>query len=269
MSIISKISTLALASFLLFSCGPSKPSDILPPKKMEAFLYDYHIAKAFGDDEDYSKRYTKEFYLDYTFKKHNITKEEFDRSLTWYTRHVTEMKAIYENVSKRLSDDKAEVDQLAAWHYDTPLTTAPGDTVDIWAWHREYRLTGTPLNNTVIFSLPVDSNFVEKDSIHWSINFDFNKPESLDSLSFAVMQLALYFKNDSSMIHTETIKASGIQSIGLKSDSTWSIKSVNGFVYFPPQPKETRVLLDSITMYRYHPVEVLDSLTMATDSIPE
>lgn len=262
---LSKILTLVWVTLLFISCGRTRPNDILSPEQMEAFLYDFHIAKAFGDDEDYTQRYKKEFYTDYAFQKHNLTKEDVDKSLMWYTRHVGELKEIYENISKRFEADKIEMDQLVAWQYDIPLVTVAGDSVDIWAWHREYRLTGTPLNNKIIFNLPVDSNFVQKDSIHWSVNYDFGASQSLDSLTYAVMQMALFFTNDSSIIYTNTIKSSGIHSIAVKSDSLWNIKNVQGFIYLPPQPKATRLLLDSISMYRYHPLVEVDSIATGVE----
>lgn len=264
---LPQIWSLILAGFLLYGCGPSRPTDILTPEVMESFLYDYHLAKAYGDNDDYTQRYKRGFYLNYAYEKHNLTPEEVDKSMMWYTRHVGELKIIYDNISKRFESNKEEIDQLVAWQYDTPLVTASGDSVDVWAWHRVYRLTGTPLNNKMIFNLPVDTNFVQKDSINWAINYHFESEQALDSLQYAVMQLALFFSNDSSMIQTRTIKDSGIYNLSIKSDSLWDIKNIQGFVYLPPQPKKSRLLLDSISMYRYHPPVIVDSLTLELDEI--
>lgn len=248
----SKIASILVLLAVFVACKPQKPADVLPPEKMESFLYDFHIAKAIGDDEEYTKRYTREYYIDYVYAKHNITKEQFDYSLKWYTRHIDDISKIYENVSTRLSTQKDEVDQLVAWQYDVPLTTVSGDSVDVWAWHRIYRLNGKPLNNKVTFTLPIDSNFYEKDKIEWNVHFHFSDEQALDSLSFGVMQLGLQFANDSLLLQTETIRGTGSKKLTLESDSLGPIKNIKGFIYLPPQAKDSRMLIDSISMMRYH-----------------
>lgn len=248
----SKIASILVLLVVFVACKPQKPSDVLPPEKMESFLYDFHIAKAIGDDEEYTKRYTREYYIDYVYAKHNITKEQFDYSLKWYTRHIDDIAKIYENVSTRLSAQKDEIDQLVAWQYDVPLTTISGDSVDVWAWHRVYRLNGKPLNNKVTFTLPIDSNFYEKDKIEWNVHFNFSDDQALDSLTFAVMQLGLQFENDSLLLKTETVSGTGNKRLILQSDSLGPIKNIKGFIYLPPQSKDSRMLIDSISMMRYH-----------------
>lgn len=252
MHMFSRIASIFVLLVLFVACKPQKPSDVMTPDQMESFLYDYHIAKAIGDDEEYSKRYTRDYYIDYVYAKHNITKEQFDHSLRWYTRHIDDITKIYENVSTRLTTQKEEIDQLVAWQYDVPLTTTPGDSVDVWAWHRIYRLDGTPLNNKVTFTLPIDSNFYEKDKIEWNVHFHLNEEQLADSLTFGVMQLGLQFDNDSLLLQTQTIEASGMKQIVLQSDSLGPIKNIKGFIYLPPQKQSSRLLIDSISMMRYH-----------------
>ena len=315
MAFLNRHNILLLLVALLFtlqSCKVRRPSDIIEPKIMEELLYDYHMAKALVDDEGYQGRYKKSIYAEFIYKKYNVTKEKFDHSMQWYSRHLPELTEIYEKLSKRVTGDMDEIDQLVAWQFDTPLTTEPGDTVDIWAWHQVYRLTGKPLTNKVLFTLPTDSNFVEGDSIAWHVYLSYrnidverelqfkNKLDSilsLDSISVsdslvidsidkfltadsiqlkdtletvdsiskvkidtihsiypAIMQLALYFKNDSSMIKTQPIVGNGMHELSLVSDSLGVIQKIQGFIYLPPQKGDEYMLIDSIALFRYHPV---------------
>lgn len=279
---ILQISSVLLFVLVVVACQHKRPSDILPPDKMEAFLYDFHVAKALGDDAEYSERYKRSVYVDYVYNKHHISKEEFDHSMSWYTRNLSELVKIYDKINLRLGEDKGEIDQLVAWQYDTPMVSISGDSVDVWAWHQIYRLTGTPLNNTISFTLPVDSNFYDGDKLEWNVRVNYQDSVELDSLTTAVMQLAMHFTNDSLLVRTEAIQTSGMKSLALQSDSLWTLKNVKGFIYYPPQRVQKRLLIDSVSLYRFHlpkdtvPADSIfveqaelevDSLTNAVDSL--
>ena len=45
-----------------FSCGPTRPNSILSDSEMEAVLYDYHAAKALGDELSPSDKYKVTLY---------------------------------------------------------------------------------------------------------------------------------------------------------------------------------------------------------------
>ena len=49
-----------LTSILLSSCKKGIPSEVIQPDKMEALLYDYHIAQAIGNEYNGEERYKKE-----------------------------------------------------------------------------------------------------------------------------------------------------------------------------------------------------------------
>ena len=55
-----KIDILALVLLLtvLSGCRLNRPDDVLPPKKMEQFLYDYHLAQAVSQDLPKDEKYT-------------------------------------------------------------------------------------------------------------------------------------------------------------------------------------------------------------------
>ena len=59
--------------FCLASCRVKRPDFVLSDAKMEAVLYDYHIAKAMGEQLSYNESYKRVLYLESVFRKHGIT----------------------------------------------------------------------------------------------------------------------------------------------------------------------------------------------------
>ena len=51
------------------ACQVKRPEIVLPDNKMEDVLYDYHIAKAMGEELSRNEYYKKVLYIDAVFKK--------------------------------------------------------------------------------------------------------------------------------------------------------------------------------------------------------
>ena len=101
---------LFLLSMTLFSCKVEIPDSVLPPEKMEAILYDYHLTASMTTTYA-SVSYKEKLMYTYVYDKHGVTKEEFDSSLVWYNRYPKHIKEIYANLETRLQQ---EVDVLTA-----------------------------------------------------------------------------------------------------------------------------------------------------------
>ena len=90
------------------------PEYIISAEQMDKVLVDIHIAEAAlkykrGKGEKF-KLYSNQ-YFDYVFKKHNISKKQFDESLEYYYKHEKQLDNIYKNVLKELERIKNEVDE--------------------------------------------------------------------------------------------------------------------------------------------------------------
>ena len=142
--------------------------------------------------------------------------------------------------------------------------SAPGDSIDVWAWQRVAQFTGSPLNNKFTFTLPSDTNFKKRDVLLWKIQYNFLDGMP-DSTMAPVMAMQIVYKNDSvTNSCTKHIFESGIQDIRLQSD-TMTIKEIKGFIFYPQSQKSTTLLVSDISLTRYH---VNDSLTqMGKDSL--
>lgn len=199
------------------------------------------------------------------YEKHHITKAEFDSSMVWYTRHTEDLAKIYTNLGKRFREEKKDIKRLLAMRENKPSMSQPGDTVDVWYNKTLYWLTDAPLSNKITFEIPTDSNFKVKDAFLWSADYIFlsNRQQQV------TMGFNILFDNDSVSGKVTEVTASGIQSLYIKPDSAYKIKSINGFIYLTGDSVKTPgVIVDKISLTRYH--EPTDTLSIvAKDSVPE
>ena len=250
--------TLIACLALLSSCGKEIPDEIIQPSKMEKILYDYHLTMGMSDN---SKNTEKEARKKYIFQKHGITAADFDSSMVWYTRESQELMSIYENLNKRFKREYEHVERLLESREEANTRSfASGDTVDVWMKENILWFTKSPLNNRLTFEIKADSTFHPKDAFDWNMDYYFMTEGE------AIMGLNVIYENDSVIGMTKSITESGPQSIYLHTDSTYNIKSLNGFVYVPQnQAKQPYILLHKINLTRYHMPEPTDSLS--TDSV--
>lgn len=254
---------MGLLMILAASCKVKRPDEVLPESTMENLLYDYHIAKAMGDNLPYNENYKKVLYTDAVFKKHATTKAEFDSSMVWYTRNTEVLAKVYEKVSKKLKAKQNVINHLISIRDKKPMTSEPGDSIDVWAWQRMQRLTGMPMNNKLTFVLPSDSNFRERDTLVWKVRYRFIE-DTPDSTLSALMAMQITYENDSIISEMKTITSSGVESIYLQSDTLGDIKEIKGFIYYPREKTPRTLITDQITLMRYHST---DSLYTSSDSI--
>lgn len=249
----------------LAACGVERPDTVLSDAAMENVLYDYHIAKALGEQTERGENYKRVLYMDYVYKKHDITEAQFDSSMVWFSRHPDVLSEIYKKVTERLRTEEAYVERLVALRENKPLTSRAGDSIDVWAWQRIYQLSGMPMDNRIAFTLPSDSNFKARDTLRWSVHFTFSG-ETYDSLKAPVMALQMCFSNDSVISDFVQIHKGGTQMLTLTGDTLGDIKEVNGFIYYPCQDSVKPLMMNRISLMRYH-ARAIDSLTLIKDSL--
>lgn len=243
------------------SCVKKVPSDVISQEKMEAILYDYHLARALGNELSPSLNYKQKLYEDYVFQKHGITAAEFDSSLSWYMRHTARLEEVYKNLERRLSYEKDEFQrqnpsELIAEDFLSP----EGDSVDVWTRNRFHRLVNVPMANKLSFSLPADSNFHAGDTCCWMVKADFlGDGKDLE----AVMAMSLHYADDANPQGKDTlIKGDGVYQLLLAADSAkGNLSEVIGYIYlYSPSslsaesntPTGEVLLLDEMQMIRKH-----------------
>lgn len=246
----------------LTSCQVERPKTVMSDAQMEAVLYDYHIARAMGEEVPYDESYKRVLYVESVFRKHGITQADFDSSMVWFARNPEVISKIYEKVNDRLRRERDRLNTLIAIRDNKPKESQPGDSIDVWIWQRIYQLTGMPLDNKLSFILSADSNFYDRDTLRWNVRFRFE--ERVDTFSIPVMALQIRYENDSLVGKVSKVKKAGMQSVALSADTLGRIKEVRGFIYYPLQSESRPLLLDRVSLMRYH---ATDSLVVVPDTV--
>lgn len=250
---------------LLASCGEKVRTDVLLPEKLEAILYDYHLAQVMVSDLPSSERYKKELYFDYVYDKHGVTEAQIDSSLVYYARYPKDLSLIYANMSKRLERELERIEEEGIEWVKHEAVPVSGDTADLWYDARLMQLTSSPIANRYTFTVPADTNFKTGDKIVWGGDVLF-LDEVTDSIHhYLYMNLQVKFANDSLLQVDTLMYASGSYLLAVSDTSKCPIKSVDGEAYMKSTDAVSRLLLVSPYLMRYHTNLLSDSLQ--TDTI--
>ena len=243
-----------LLAFSLTACQVKRPDTVIPDAKMENVLYDFHIAKAMGEEIPYNESYKRVLYIESVYKKYGITQADFDTSMVWYARHPDALTKVYEKVNQRLKAERDGINHLIALRDNKPKESLPGDSIDVWIGHI-YHLTGMPLNNKLAFTLPSDTNFKDRDTLRWTVRFRFLNGTP-DSLHAPLMAMQVLYAKDT-LNGMLKIKQPGTETISLFADTLGTIKEIRGFIYYPAQQSAQSILADRISLMRYHATDTL------------
>ncbi|WP_071146306.1 DUF4296 domain-containing protein [Bacteroides ihuae] len=234
----------------LAGCKIRRPDSVIPESQMEELLYDYHLAKAMGENLSGEDNYKKALYVEYVFEKYGTTEAAFDSSMVWYTRNTDVLAKIYEKVNIRLKAQQNDINHLVAIRDKKPPVSALGDSIDVWFLERVACLTDFPQNNKITFTIPADANFEEKDALEWQANFHFLKHNLQASSKRPIMAMQIVYTNDSVISSIKKIMRPGIESIRLQTDTLGPIREIRGFIYFEGVT-ETNMLISEISLKRY------------------
>lgn len=252
------------AWLLLASCEEKVRTDVLPPEKLEAILYDYHLAQVMVSDLPSSERYKKDLYFDYVYDKHGVTEAQIDSSLVYYARYPKDLSLIYTYMSSRLERELERIEEEGIEWVRREAVPVSGDTADLWYDAKLIQLTSSPIENRFAFTVPADTNFKAGDKIVWGGDVLF-LDEVVDSIRhYLYMNLQVKFANDSLLQVDTLMYASGNYLLEVSDTSKWSIKSVDGEAYLKNADAVSRLLLVSPHLMRYHASMLPDSLQADT-----
>ncbi len=108
---MKRIHTLSviILSLLLFSCGNKY---VLSPEKLADVLVDMHVTEGIAMQQraEFRNNGEKVDLYNSVFKKHQITPEQFDSTMVYYSKNCHQFVEIYDVVYQRLEDLKQEVE---------------------------------------------------------------------------------------------------------------------------------------------------------------
>lgn len=98
------------------SCGSSQkelPEGILTPEELVPVLTEVEIAQGYLrikssiDDSLFRSKAFQENHYIHIFNKHNITEEQFNKNIAYYSMYPKEMEKIYNDVIIAISQEQA------------------------------------------------------------------------------------------------------------------------------------------------------------------
>ena len=247
----------AVLAVALSACKVERPDTVLTDRQMEDILYDYHIARAMGEEIPHNDSYKRVLYVDAVFRKHGITEAQFDTSMVWFARNPTAIAKIYERVNERLKAQRDRYNSLIAIRDNRPKMSPAGDSVNVWLELPHYQLTGTPFNNKLTFALASDTNYHNRDTLRWRARFHYLADADLDTAFVPVMALQVKYEADTTLSVLQYIKQPGMRELSLSADTFGAIKEVRGFIYYPEQMSSRTLIIDHLSLMRYHATDSL------------
>lgn len=227
---LNQIISLFSIVLLLSACKVNRPDDVLPPKTMEAVLYDYHLAQAILMDAESAEKYKRDFYLEWVYQKNGVTREEFDNSLVWYTRYPEEFAEIYEKLSERVTKDRNQAAMLLERIEKSSFSVESGDSVDLWYLNNTAIMSNSIFLDKLTYSIKADTTFHKGDTITWNVNSTFVAPDSLPLKVYLAMSLRYGADRvvtvDTLLDHTSEVTLMSV------TDTVADLNSLTGFVSY-------------------------------------
>ncbi len=260
-----------MAAFIT-SCSPGVSSDYIQPDEMEDILYDYHLAQAMADQDDYTnKAYNQTLYYHAVLNKYGVTEELFDSSLHYYYTHAEQFAEMYGHISKRLEDEALRLGTSVGASNKYSQYDQTGDTANIWTETMSMVLSPMSPYNKYTFVLETDSTYKVGDTFLFLFDAAFlSKGGMMDCNAY----LLLKYANDSVAAFNNKISRNGSLQLRAKSDEEKALSEIRGFIYLDQADtkEELRVaLLNQIQLIRFHKVEEtseVESETIVKESSP-
>ena len=110
---MKKYLAVILLSTFLFACSKKKtsiPDGILPMRELQQVLSEIHLAQAASSNAVMtdSSLYTNKEYVNFILKQHNIKREDFLKTMKFYTENPDLLEEVYDSVITQLSRMQAE-----------------------------------------------------------------------------------------------------------------------------------------------------------------
>ena len=254
---------------MLYGCRLRRPESVLSPKKMEQFLYDYHLAQAVSQDLPREEKYITQAYIDWAYSKNGISKEQFERSLIWYTRYPKELAKIYKRLSNRIDDEYKAVSKSLSQIEKKSIAIQSGDSVNLWYLDRTALLNTSVYMNKLTYHINRDTTFYKGDTVCLGLYGTF---VSVDSgvPQYAHISLSAYY--DDGITTADTIIRSNAQvSLCVVLDTAKTLSNISGAISYMDYTDNRNALLvlSDMELMRYHEKYVPDTAVVAAvaDSI--
>ena len=248
----------------LAACTNRLPSGVLPPEKLEAILYDYHLAQSMISELPSSERYQKDLYFDYIYAKHGVTAEVVDSSLVYYARNPKALSLIYLKLSDRVDRTIQRIEDETILTVLRVPKAVEGDSADLWYERPLLQMSPSYISNRFTATIPYDTNFKSHDSFEWSGDVLFFNPEPDSLYRYLHLALVVEFDNDSLASVDTLLYTSGSYHLSLPDTTGFKLRNVSADAYYKGSDGGDDLLLYNLHLMRYHKVAPTDSVLSDT-----
>ena len=241
---------------MMVACKPQVPKGVIEPDDMEDLLVDYHLARAMAIqhyDVTNDRDYYQQLYTQEAFRKHGVTKADFDSSLVYYYSRSDVFEGMYKRVNERLDKQALALGASEGEIGRYANLNAHGDTANIWTGDLHILLLPIPPKNRYEFEIEVDSTFLPDDTFLLQFVSDYiYQTGSRDG----VLVLSIAYEGDTVVTRSTHFSNSGVNQLRLESPEKLKIKQLRGFFYLGGGNDPTTTLrllfLNSIQLIRFH-----------------
>lgn len=240
----------------MVSCKPQVPDGVIKPDKMEDILVDYHLARAMAaqDNEVESERdYKQVLYTEAVFRKHGITKADFDSSMIYYYSRADRLNQMYRRVSDRLDKQALALGATEGAIGRYASLNPNGDTANVWTENLSYLLSPIPPRNLVEFEIEIDSTFRRGDSFLLQFMTDYVYQSGMKE-GTAVMSIT--YEGDTVVTRNTHFTVSGINQLRFDGPADLLPTRLRGFFYLGGDNATTTTLrllfLSRVQLIRFH-----------------
>jgi len=161
---------------LVTSCRVNRPDGVLSAREMERVLYDYHLAQSVSGSLKADERYKTPAIMDWVFEKNNVDRDDFEKSLEWYSRYPKEFAKVYKKLNARVDQEYKQLSNEMSRQEHKAFGIQSGDSVSLWYLDRLVILNTSDYMKGIALNLDTDSTFHDGDTIRWTSDVTLVSP---------------------------------------------------------------------------------------------
>jgi hypothetical protein len=244
---------------MMIVLGSCKKRDKVPDgypnrHEMALILADLLVAEStMSNDHDYYKYREQRsggFYK-YVLSKHNLSKEQFDTILNWYSLHPKTYQEVYDEVIAILTerDVKLRSDISKPDALEMDLTELP-QQVELWSDSVSFNLPLDSVDQQIPFTFKTDS--LRDGILRLSAQYTFKKEDV--GLKYEMMMVVALSDGKQDTVKVEIPKSFTRKISLLTYDiaSPASVTSVSGFLLLSNSKKRPGVLIEDVKLQFYN-----------------
>lgn len=239
----------------MVACKPGTPEQYIQPDEMEDLLVDYYAMRGLAQEESSadSRDYKKALYTEMVFRKHGITKEQFDSSMVYYYSRSERFATIYKHVVERLDRQAVALGASEGEIGKYLSADASGDTANIWVDRTTMALMPLPPRNRYEFDIAIDSTFRKGDKFMLQFMSDYYYQSGSKN---GIVVLTASFEGDTTVTRSTYFSSTGLNQLRLEGVRDRQMKRLRGFFYLGASGEPTTTMrllfLSNIQLIRFH-----------------